>query len=395
VKNESHSVSKFGDLQSEASRVQFLDQVRAVMNSNWVDEFNFTQPHASAYPWMWLWDSCFHSIIYAALEDDRTLLEATSLFRWQTSDGMVPHMGYQSNVEFGRLAWGSAGGSTITQPPMYGHMIRVLYEGGWDVEQLVLPATRGLNFLLRRRRLPSGLVGVVHPWETGMDDSPRWAPWCLSGTHSTEWRSRKDEFARSLIVEASGSTIENPSFCVAPASFNALVAFNAMELACVTGDESLRRDGLVLAEILDGYFDESAGTWADTSCDGGVSSSVRTLDALLPALVTSSSGRAQRSLQLILDDQAFGARFGPCGVDQREPSFDPDGYWRGAAWPQLTYLFYVLAERMKSVDIQDSLARHAVESALKSDFAEYFNPLSGLGLGAVPQSWACLPAAIS
>ena len=82
VENESDSVSPFEGRQGEVSRADFVEQVRAVMNSNWVDEFNYTRPHASRYPWMWLWDSCFHSIIYAALGDDRAPLEAISVFRW-------------------------------------------------------------------------------------------------------------------------------------------------------------------------------------------------------------------------------------------------------------------------------------------------------------------------
>ena len=73
------------------------------MDHNWRGDHGYTMPSRETYPWMWLWDSCFHAVIYATLGDDRALLEAQSVFRWQTPDGMVPHMGYQADEAFGQL----------------------------------------------------------------------------------------------------------------------------------------------------------------------------------------------------------------------------------------------------------------------------------------------------
>jgi glycogen debranching enzyme len=94
---------------------------------------------------------------------------------------------------------------------------------------------------------------------------------------------------------------------------------------------------------------------------------------------------------MTIDSNAFGAPFGPSGVDQRESQFDADAYWRGAAWPQLTYLFFIAASRAGLLDVRDTLADNAVRAAVHSDFAEYLNPITGVGHGASPQSWACLP----
>ena len=364
------------------------------MNSNWLAEHHYTMPNRTTYPWMWLWDSCFHAIIYAALDDERAILEANSVFHWQNADGMVPHMGYQSDAEFGRSAWRANGGSVISQPPMYGHMLRVLRDQGFDVEPLVERAVEGIRFFIRNRRLRSGLFGIVHPWESGADNSPRWDGWCPQGAGHPAWRVEKDRFVTSLHTSKWGSATLNPLFSVAPASFNALVAFNAMEIAEVAQCGDLRAEAHELAERLDCYYDEEENTWADTTADGAISSTVRTLDALLPALVSPSAHRVERSLQLTVDQDAFGAPYGPCGVDQREVSFDANAYWRGAAWPQLTYLLFVAASRSGNWPIGDALSRNAIDAALRSRFAEYLNPISGKGHGACPQSWACLPIAM-
>ncbi|MCU1363848.1 MAG: hypothetical protein JWM55_1676, partial [Acidimicrobiaceae bacterium] len=147
-----------GHLQVDPRFDDFEIKVLQVMDGNWVPEHGYTQP-GTGYPWMWLWDSCFHAIIYAALGDERAVIEASSVFRWQARDGMVPHMGYQRDPAYGRQAWRGNGGSIITQPPMYGHALRELDARGFDVSHLIEPATAGLRFLLRERRLPSGLFG--------------------------------------------------------------------------------------------------------------------------------------------------------------------------------------------------------------------------------------------
>ena len=310
------------------------------MNSNWLQDHEYTMPNRTTYPWMWLWDSCFHAIIYSALGDERALLEAKSVFRWQNGDGMVPHMGYQRDPLYGQTAWSSDGGSVISQPPMYGHMLRVLHAQGFNIEPLIDCAAAGIRFFLKERRMPSGLLGIVHPWESGTDDSPRWNQWASQGTGHRKWRSEKDRFVKSLQVNTWGSATFNPLFSVAPASFNALVAFNAMEVAELSNCEYLRAEALELSEILDSHFDEELSTWADTKPDGTTSSVVRTLDALLPVLVSDIPSRVESSLMLTVQHRVFGAPYGPSGVDQREECFDADAYWRGAAWPQLTYLLF-------------------------------------------------------
>ena len=64
-----------------------------------------------------------------------------------------------------------------------------------------------------------------------------------------------------------------------------------------------------------------------------------------------------------------------------KPSYDPEGYWRGSAWPQLTYLL-----TLAGVPLGERLVRGAEASGL----AEHWNPDTGKGLGAMPQSWAGL-----
>jgi glycogen debranching enzyme len=82
-------------------------------------------------------------------------------------------------------------------------------------------------------------------------------------------------------------------------------------------------------------------------------------------------------------------------VHRDEPAFDPGTYWRGPAWPQLTYLFWVAARAHGRAGDAAWLADALVLGADRSGFAEYWHPDTGRGLGAVPQSWATLAAVVA
>jgi mannosylglycerate hydrolase MGH1-like protein len=170
------------------------DKARGVLAAN--DRGDYTAPSSTHYPHQWLWDSAFVAIGLAHLDPRRAAREIDSLMAAQWANGMVPHMvfarhpGLRPEFDLGRLLWQShlnpdapraRRTSGITQPP-------VLAEAVWRVGTALDASERGEFFsrnlprLVRyhawfyRERDPSasGLVVSVHPWETGMDNSPVW-----------------------------------------------------------------------------------------------------------------------------------------------------------------------------------------------------------------------------
>jgi hypothetical protein len=103
------------------------------MEAHWRPE-GFTVPHASTYPFRWLWDSCFHSIIWLALGDaDRAVAELTFTLSVQEDDGFVPHLHYVGAPDHHASFWGRPAVSTISQPPVAGHAVATLERAGVDV----------------------------------------------------------------------------------------------------------------------------------------------------------------------------------------------------------------------------------------------------------------------
>jgi hypothetical protein len=376
-----------------ASRV--VAGARTVLESNWRIE-GYTVPNGAVYPFQWLWDSCFHAITWAALDvPDRARRELSHLFRTQSELGFVPHVDYETDPKHYAKFWGRKGHSSITQPPMFGHAIAELAWRGVFIDDLVEPATRGLNFLLDERTRIDGLVALCHPWESGGDDCPRWDHWCPGGWDAGRWFDIKGELVGTVEHAADGAPISNPSFNVASCGFNALVAFNARELAGVTGDDELRRKADALATTLATRWDASLATWVDAGDSAATSGRIRTLDALLPVLVDSNRTAVDAAFAQMLDPAAFGGACGPAGVHKAEPSYEQRTYWRGPAWPQLTYLMWVAACRQNRPKAQEKLATMLIGGATTSHWAEYWDADDGTGLGAAPQSWATLAAVVA
>ena len=197
----------------------------------------YAAPNPVAYPWQWLWDSCFHVLVWQALGDaDRARRELAGLFGPQASSGFVPHVNYVRDPEVHADLWGRSGGSSITQPPMYGHAVATLVRAGAPpADGVVAAASAGIRFLLgQRARDPSGLLLLCHPWESGADDSPRWDGYCPGGFDPERWRAEKSR-----------------------------LAFNARELASVMGDAAMDAAADELTRALAARWDGDLGTWVD------------------------------------------------------------------------------------------------------------------------------------
>ena len=369
-------------------------RVNEVLRAQWMPE-GYTAPNNTVYPWQWLWDSCFHAIVWLELGDEeRALRELTHALSAQDDvSGFVPHMNYARGPDTHASFWGRRGASSITQPPMFGHALAECARRGVDVpEELIGRARRGLAFLLRRRarHLASGLVLLAHPWESGADDSPRWDDLCPLGISPENWHLRKGELVASIVRSASGAPIANPSCVVASVGFNALIAFNSYELLTIVADDQMRRDADELVEQLDRRWDRDLSSWIDAGETEAGTGRVRTLDALLPLLVTRDDEARTRTHRSLRDPAQYGAPFGPCGVHRDEAVFSPVAYWRGPTWPQLNYLCWVAARRAGDTALTQQIARQTIMGALRSELAEYWEPDTAHGLGAIPQSWTGL-----
>ena len=364
-----------------------------VLEAAWDDDRGYSFPNPDVYPHLWLWDSCFHAIAWASLGDERAVRELEAVLEGQLASGFVPHMRYAERSQYRGPLDDRSG---YTQPPVYGHALAFISRSGLPVSaRLIDQVAAGYNYLWTQRRTHDGLLRIVHPWEAGADDSPRWDGWIGSTEWNRElWTGFDIELVGLTEFEPTGEGTANERFEAAPAAFNAIAAHGMRELAAVGRDQQWETRADELAAAIDErLWDDGEGLWSDLAVSGAAESvAVPTLDGALPALSTSDSELANRALDQLADEGRFAAPFGLAYVPRNHPLYRPDLYWRGAAWPQLNHLARVAALRWGRVELADDIAAMTRRGAATSGFAELWDPETGEARGAVPQTWAALAA---
>ncbi|MEP6650738.1 MAG: hypothetical protein ABJA74_12650 [Lapillicoccus sp.] len=378
--------------------VEVRDQVRQLLEENWDGRQGYCVPNRAAYPHLWLWDSCFHALVWAALDDPRAVVELEATLAGQLRDGLVPHMRYGSEPPDTFLGPLEAT-SSLAQPPMFGHAINVLARQGIAVPaETVARARRGLEWLWRHRRdEDSGLIYVVHPWEAGNDHSPRWDDWGAPGRTPADYdRAARTAWNKAVMDDVTfaddGAAIWSSRFVACPAGFNAYVAFNLRELGEATQNAELLGWARELATAVDEtLWSPAEGMWRDRPVvGGGPSVEIPISDGLMGALVTDDPDKATAALDQLSDTTRFAASFGPANVAREHHAYDPGRYWRGPAWPNISYLLWLALRRWDRHEEAAALANLTLSGSRASGWAEYWNPGTGEGLGARPQSWTGL-----
>ena len=175
--------------QSEVNRLASLEtrqQAIEILRRN--DRGGYTVPTATGlYPAQWNWDSCLVALGLAEFDEPRAVAELDTLFNGQWPDGMVPHIlfhGDDSSYFPNASVWqaGPTGRSSgITQPLVAATVVRRLFERSSDPPirsrlTALTPKLLAWHRWCYAARDPhgSGLVSIIHPWESGMDNSPIW-----------------------------------------------------------------------------------------------------------------------------------------------------------------------------------------------------------------------------
>jgi Glycosyl hydrolase family 63 C-terminal domain len=367
-----------------------------VLESAWRADLGYCLPNADVYPHMWLWDSCFHSIAWSSFQDERSVIELTSAMAKQFANGFLPHMVYAGPNTVFRGPRSDV--SCFTQPPVYALAVAWARQHGLDVPGLLDDqVSRALSYLTDQR-FRDGLAFVVHPWETGCDDSPRWDSWYGGSTWNAHaWLVRDLQLVASTeFSSGQGDAIWNTEFVCAPSLFNGILSHAFWLIGERAGQPAARRVSAEIGEAMDDLlWDDSQGMYVDRPMvGGGGSHRVPTLDGVLSALGSVSRDHALACLDQMRDPDRFAAPWGLRYLPAGDPAYQPDAYWRGPAWPQLEFLAVQAARRWGQDDLAGQIADRARRAIIRSGWSEYWNPETGAGRGARPQTWSSLAAAM-
>jgi glycogen debranching enzyme len=387
-------------------------------------------PTARLYPFQWNWDSAFVAMGWATFEEARAWQEISSLLRGQWDDGMIPQIVFHAPSQDyfpGPEVWQIARTpptSGITQPPVLATATRRLFDGARDraaaeaqVEK-IYPRLVANHRWWATARDPAltGLVTTLHPWETGMDNSPAWdAALARVPTDTrTEIRRRDtshvDPTMRPRGVEYQRFIHLVDLFRDAGWRADRMLAVSPFRVADIGTNSILLRaehDLHALAERFGSAAEQSEITGRITRLQNGIARlwdseiglftsfdqcsdtpiRVGTSAGLLPLFAQAATNAQKAVMAETLQRWALHARWLVPSTDPAHAAFEPVRYWRGPVWAVVNWMiadgFATAGNGAMAARLRDD-TRHLIETA---GFAEYFDPLTGHGAGGGDFSW--------
>lgn len=421
-----------------------LEKAVEVLKHN--DRKKWTVPAGDLYPHQWLWDSCFIAIGWRHLNIERAQTELKSLLRGQWSNGMIPNIIFSGDEEHRRHRelWRSyvspyaphkMATSGITQPPM---LAEAVVQVGKKLKQperrswyrQMYPFLADYHQWLYSDRDPhnEGLIILLHPYESGMDNSPPWIselrkhnmPWWISLIERLHLDGlvnlvRRDTRhvppgQRMSNIEAmaywaaihrlrrkaynSEALLSRSLFAVEDLGFNCILIRANTHLKNIARDighklpENLAQKMRKTEEALEQLWDEGSGQYYSRSFASHKLIEEQTIATLLPLYAGCiTSERAEHLYKLLKSKKYFALKWPIPSVPYDSGSFDPLKYWQGPTWVNTNWLIINGLRRYGFETEARNLERQTLELVTKSGMNEYFNPLSGQSAGAANFSW--------
>jgi glycogen debranching enzyme len=402
----------------EPSAGALRDRALATLTGNWregaLDDgtpFAYTCPSPDRYRHQWYWDSCFHAIVWSRLQPERGREELRTLLRAQAPNGLIPHtIFWEAPPRWRRAPFYAtqttlgAGATGSTQTPIAALAWERVAEASGDEPGFAaegLPALRRHYDWLDRERDPDGdgLISIIFPDESGVDDSPKydgvfgWMRHYLPGYFWLVERSRRLDYDATEIIERYDQHVED-------VLVNVFYALSLRALGRMLGEpdgaEYQRRAERTEAALVERCWDEDAGLFWDLAGRSKQQVKVSTWSSLAPLALPSLPEEIGHRLveEQLLDPRRYLAPIGIPSVSRDSPSFRR-GFsmyrvWRGPSWVNTAWLL-VPGMRRLGYSLEANRVLTSLMAAVDvNGFREYYDPLSGRGMGARNFSWSTL-----
>ena len=406
----------------------------------------YTIPAENLYPHQWLWDSCFIAIGQRHYDLERAKMEVLSLFRGQWANGMVPHMIFSRGHEYHRdhVTWRSwvsplapddAITSGITQPPLLaeaivriGEKMPLVERRSWYKQTFKGLVAHHQWLYTERDPHKEGLVLQIHPWESGLDNTPTWMaelhehllPWWIRVLQVTKleviagWlrrdtrivppeqrfsnvdalalydaqrRLRRKEYDINKILDHSLFSIEDLAFNSVFIRANEHLVAIAKTLREELPPELLKSMEKT-RKALEGLWDPYTEQYYSRDFVTHRLLKEPSIAALLPLYAGSiSKERAAILVKMLESEHVFGPPHPVPSVPLNSPRFNAVCYWQGPTWFNTNWLIIDGLRRYGYNDHAEALIESSLELVEQGKFNEYFNPLTGDPLGAPNFSW--------
>lgn len=382
--------------------------------------YRYTCPSPGRYRWQWFWDSCFHAIVLSHWDQEQAKAELASLVSVQKPDGFIGHVIYWGRKRL-LETWAYLQSrpslrprhTAYIQPPVLAQAVLALFRRSEDIPFLreIMPRLDRYYSWLARERDPDGdgLISIISPYESGLDHKPAYDP--LLGIRnprprsrlSVEWRYRLTDLANLALGFSARLALAKGRFCVEDVMVNAVYAQGLYALADLhralsepanaeTWEAQARR---VEHTLLSKCYDPSAEAFFDLAGRDEKPLRTLTVTALFPLILPSIPKEQARRLveRHLKDPKAFWAPYPVPSVSMDEPSFAPDMdwlIWRGPTWINTNWFLVKGLRQHGYHEEADAIVEKSLALVEREGFREFYNPLTGKGMGAHNFGWTTL-----
>lgn len=403
-------------------------------------------PAEGIYPHQWLWDSCFIAVGLSHYDINSAKKEIRSLLRGQWKNGMLPNMIFAEGWRYAaeRYLWDSKRSldapknyatSGITQQPILaeavvqiGKKLSIADRNDW-YRQMYQPLINYHQWLYDERDSSNqGLVFQIHPYETGLDNTPPWVnelhtyhkPWWLPVAKilPIDWlinrirrdvkHTNKDQRISNLdallyidiilryrrrdyLIE---EIVEHEKYLVEDLTFNCIFIRANKHLKTIAENINQKLPDELLASMkrseqaLETLWDAQEAEYYSRSFNADRLIKESTIATLMPLYSGAiSHARAGQLVQKLHDDDTFGANFPVPSVPLNSKWFGPKKYWQGPTWLNTNWL---IVQGLRDYGFNKE-AKTIIDKSLglveKHGCYEYFSPLDGSPAGAANFSW--------
>jgi hypothetical protein len=439
-----------------------IKKAKEILKQN--ERAGFIMPDQGYYEGVWLWDTGFIAIGEACFDPEKSadrLLNFILQAQWK--NGFIPHILFFNkevkNYFPGPKYWRTwlaknrpaAETSGVTQPPNLAFCTWLVYKklkrkNAKKAKRFLLkiyPLLLKYHQYLLEKRDPegSGLISIFHPWESGMDNSPRWQEvlsrvaitkkqikeikqlrrdiknltkqWGKERNNKKEaenlalsMRPTNEDYARFYYLVRfmadreydDGKIYHQIPFNVKDVLFNSIFCVSNEALLLIAGEikeengevQKIRKYLKKQKAAIKKLYDEKTNLYYDLDVKTKKLIKRKTIASFAPLFAGIPTKKQARKIAEAIESQEFkreNSLFLIPSTAYSDSAFHPTSYWRGPIWLPTNWLVLRGFERLGLILKSEKIKKALVELISKKGFWEYYNPQTKERLGRKDSSW--------
>lgn len=401
-----------------------IDQAKRILVEN--DRGGYTVPTHGLYPFQWNWDSAFVAMGFALYDTDRAYRELERLIEGQWADGMIPHIIFHepSDTYFpGPTVWRTSHTiptSGITQPPVFAIALKKLNDTAGDRARTLPLYEAALKWhrwwYSARDPHGTGLVALLHPWESGSDNSPAW-DFALARVPTTtdtsvlrkdtshvhaEMRPRDEDYQRFIhLVDAYADCGWDPAeqwtkapFKVAEIQTTAILLKAGEDLEALARDLGRAEEAVEIAAFNEKTRKAILAQWrpalsrfVSRDLVSGEDIVAPTQAGFIPLLSLDLEKSIADAMVVEMKAWCDNLKVAFPTTKPHAGGWEPKRYWRGSVWAIINWLLIDGLRRNHHPETAEELRGLTLRAIETEGFAEYYDPTTGKGCGGLGFSW--------